>query len=725
MIGRGSCIGISFAWAVLITAATDVSGQNQKDSSVRPDQSVGFLVDSRPLSPPAAPGWPSARFGLTLDWSEHALVLEEIDNAALLAEDELEPKMPLRNGILVPVSLPLASDYVSAVEIAGVGHVFYTAVHSPTGKALRLEFNGVDLPDGAELWVYSPTRLDQFDGPYRGTGPFRTGQFWSTVIPGNTAVVEYFVPAESSGTGDWLISQVAHLYRAIDEWVDAIETEGPCHNDVMCFPDWHPLHNATLRLTIVDGGTYLCSGTLLNSAANDFTPYLLTANHCVGSDAAAGTVVAYFFYQTVSCNGSNEAYKSLSTNGDMLVTDGNTDITLMMINRALPAGCTWAGWTSETVPLGTNVTCISHPDGARKKITFGTTITHPWGDTTNFFGVSWYSGTIEGGSSGSGLWKDSNQLLIGVASHSAVPIDCSNPDGPSGYGKFRRLWQVNSTFANLVNAGTDDALEPNDDCASARQLNNGDSYTGLIVKGVDEDWFRIRLNPCEKLSATLNHNNAWGDIDMELFDTCGGPVVWQRYGDNDSKVLVWTTTFDSPHDFYLRLFLTNDTRNEYDLSLAISSVGNPPTIQQHPASQVVNEGDPATFTVVATNAVTYSWRRNGTPLANGGRISGADTATLSINPTLASDAGSYDVVVTSSCASVTSNPATLTVNSSSCNPCDTNCDGSVNGADISGFVDALAGGTPGNCSPCNSDTNADGTINGQDIQGFINCLKTP
>lgn len=60
-----------------------------------------------------------------------------------------------------------------------------------------------------------------------------------------------------------------------------------------------------------------------------------------------------------------------------------------------------------------------------------------------------------------------------------------------------------------------------------------------------------------------------------------------------------------------------------------------------------------------------------------------------------------------------------------CQPCDTNCDGSVNGADISGFVDALAGGTPGNCSPCNSDTNADGTINGQDIQGFINCLKTP
>ncbi len=721
MTGRPTSVSRSLVLMGSLAAATAAFAQTQLDPARRPDQAVGYLVDSRPLAPPPAPGWPSARYGLELDWSANALLLEEIDNAALLAEDEIEQKLPLRNGILVPVTLAMEGPHVSVAEVPGVGHVFYAAVHSPTGKALRLEFNGVEMPGGAELWVYSPTRLDQFDGPYRGEGPFGTGQFWSTVIPGDTAVVEYFVPADAPKTGGWLISQVAHLYRAIDEWVDAIETEGPCHNDVMCFPDWHPLHNATVRLTIVDGGTFLCSGTLLNSAANDFTPYLLTANHCVGSDAAAGTVTAYFFYQTVSCNGSNEAYKSLATNGDLLVTDGNTDITLMMINRALPEGCTWAGWTSETVPLGTEVTCISHPDGARKKITLGNTITHPWGDTTNFFGISWYSGTIEGGSSGSGLWKDSNQLLIGVASHSSVPIDCSNADGPSGYGKFRRLWQVNSTFANLVAAGTDDALEPNDDCASARVLNHGDNYTDLVVKGVDEDWYRITLDPCEELSATLTHNNNWGDIDMELFDTCGGPVIWQRYGDNDSKVLVWATTFDAPHEFYLRLFLTNDTRNEYDLSLSIASVGSPPSIQQHPASLVVDEGDPASFTVVASNAVSYSWRKNGAPLADDGRISGATTATLSIDPTIASDAGSYDVVVSSTCASVTSNPATLTVNTSACNPCDTNCDGSVNGQDITGFIAAL-GGNPSGCSPCNSDANGDGSVNGQDIDAFINCL---
>lgn len=59
---------------------------------------------------------------------------------------------------------------------------------------------------------------------------------------------------------------------------------------------------------------------------------------------------------------------------------------------------------------------------------------------------------------------------------------------------------------------------------------------------------------------------------------------------------------------------------------------------------------------------------------------------------------------------------------SACNPCDTNCDGSVNGQDIQGFVAAL-NGNPSPCSPCNSDANGDGSVNGFDIVAFVNCLN--
>lgn len=54
-------------------------------------------------------------------------------------------------------------------------------------------------------------------------------------------------------------------------------------------------------------------------------------------------------------------------------------------------------------------------------------------------------------------------------------------------------------------------------------------------------------------------------------------------------------------------------------------------------------------------------------------------------------------------------------------PCDTNCDGSLNGFDIAGFADALHGAGSA-CSPCNSDANGDGSVNGFDIGPFVECL---
>ncbi|MCG3126572.1 MAG: hypothetical protein CHACPFDD_01419 [Phycisphaerae bacterium] len=56
-----------------------------------------------------------------------------------------------------------------------------------------------------------------------------------------------------------------------------------------------------------------------------------------------------------------------------------------------------------------------------------------------------------------------------------------------------------------------------------------------------------------------------------------------------------------------------------------------------------------------------------------------------------------------------------------CVPCDTNCDGSINGFDVDTFVALLAGsGTP--CQPCAGDVNGDGSVNGFDIDEFVAAL---
>jgi hypothetical protein len=89
--------------------------------------------------------------------------------------------------------------------------------------------------------------------------------------------------------------------------------------------------------------------------------------------------------------------------------------------------------------------------------------------------------------------------------------------------------------------------------------------------------------------------------------------------------------------------------------------GPKPYLSQQPASQSVVAGQNAGFAVTASSVATISfhWRRNGTPLTDGGTVSGSATAALVINAADATNTGSYDCVVSNSCGEVVSHTATL------------------------------------------------------------------
>lgn len=88
-----------------------------------------------------------------------------------------------------------------------------------------------------------------------------------------------------------------------------------------------------------------------------------------------------------------------------------------------------------------------------------------------------------------------------------------------------------------------------------------------------------------------------------------------------------------------------------------------PTIVQQPVSLSKYPTETAQFTVLAqgNQPLFYRWRKGGLPLTDGGNLSGATTASLSISNIVPADAGSYDVVITNAIGSVTSLVATLTV----------------------------------------------------------------
>ncbi|MEP6662832.1 MAG: immunoglobulin domain-containing protein, partial [Verrucomicrobiota bacterium] len=109
--------------------------------------------------------------------------------------------------------------------------------------------------------------------------------------------------------------------------------------------------------------------------------------------------------------------------------------------------------------------------------------------------------------------------------------------------------------------------------------------------------------------------------------------------------------------------VTNAAGTATSLPATLMVVSTFPNVVSQPASRTNNAGTIATFSVSATGLapLNYQWLKNGSPLSDGGNISGATSTSLTIANVLGVDAGTYSVVVTNSVGSTNSLNATLTV----------------------------------------------------------------
>ena len=80
-----------------------------------------------------------------------------------------------------------------------------------------------------------------------------------------------------------------------------------------------------------------------------------------------------------------------------------------------------------------------------------------------------------------------------------------------------------------------------------------------------------------------------------------------------------------------------------------------PVISTQPVSQTACSGSSVTFSVNASNATGYQWRKNGS------NISGANGSSYTINPVTTGDAANYSVVAIGNCSNTISNNASLVV----------------------------------------------------------------
>lgn len=367
-------------------------------------------------------------------------------------------------------------------EAIGSRRVWRTSIHSPGARSLRVHFSDFNAGAG-RVWVHNGSaEQPEIGGPYTGLGWTGDGDFWSDIISGDTIVIEYEA-ASADQRAPFEVTEISHALSGIAQ--TEADPEGPrlaalsCHQDASCFPEWTDTGKSVARYVFEkDGGSYLCTGTLLNTRQSRSIPYFITADHCVDSDSVARTVQAFWFYQTSRCNGPAPATRDLPRSlGARYLAGGDLqqgDFTLMRLTD-VPSGVIFSGWSADAVDVGTTLTGIHHPAGDFRRLSQGRSAA----DSTlgsglardRFYSVQWAAGHTEGGSSGSGLFSAPGRLvgtLYGGLRTATGVTKCDLDPDYSFYGRFATAYPTLRDFLEDRDTTTN-----NPGSGSSTQLTSG------------------------------------------------------------------------------------------------------------------------------------------------------------------------------------------------------------------------------------------------------------
>ncbi|MES2885193.1 MAG: trypsin-like peptidase domain-containing protein [Pseudomonadota bacterium] len=403
--------------------------------------------------------WPVAQAAVPV------LEMPPVDVEAAVAADALK-KGPQPYRFAVPIAVRITpADQGLWSRVDGMA-VWQLALHSAQASSLNFGFKAYALPEGAKLTI-SALDGSQPQGPY-GSAHNRQGQLWTPIVRSDTALITLQVPFALREAVRLELAAVNHGFRGFGAKADSVSAKsGSCNIDVACSDGnaWRDEIRSVARFTI--GGALLCTGQLVNNTAANFTPYFLTANHCVTSGAEAPTTVFYWNYQTSRCGGPPDGSLDQTQSGALFRAgsfDAATvasDFTLLELLARPPAAFKvyYAGWDRrDLAPIG--VTGIHHPNGDEKRISMdlNQTFIAAYGEQpdspqsaltpTHILVQSWDRGVTEGGSSGSGIWNSERRLVGQLSGGSS---SCDAPQAPDWYGRmFSNFSNVPAPLTSLA-----------------------------------------------------------------------------------------------------------------------------------------------------------------------------------------------------------------------------------------------------------------------------------
>jgi lysyl endopeptidase len=368
---------------------------------------------------------------------ESAKGLARAIEVKLTAEEKTEAQARvvdgrLRVGIEKPVGV--AFKLGPAVKFGDVSaasdrtFVWSGRVSAPGATAMRIHLAPFDLPESAELYIYSAD--GQAFGPYMGRGPIDSGELWTNTIFGEEVRLQLRVAADDAAHTRVVIAGVGYLGAGLP-----MAGSNLCADNAACV--WNAAcsgvnaavtnaRDAVASILFASGGFYyICTGGLVaDSDGLSVVPYFLTANHCISTSGEASSLETYFDYESGSCTTQNctQPYNSTGeTVGSQIVAANKSgDYTLLRLSSTprTPDGVAiYLGWTATAVANsnGTNLYRISHPQGSPQAYSEHDVDTskptcRTWPRGSWIYSVD-IKGATEGGSSGSPVLNGAGQIV--------------------------------------------------------------------------------------------------------------------------------------------------------------------------------------------------------------------------------------------------------------------------------------------------------------------------
>lgn len=441
-------------------------------------------------------------------------VVAEPKRVAALVDYNLSGKLPMRAGferllarpLDVAVSPGVLGRRLPAAHAGGVlheapgGRIAWTArLDIAEAYGVRVQLSDARLPDSARVWVQADGDLVR--GPV-GAGHRTPAGIWTPTAFGETVHLRVDAPRavfEAGGDVAFRVERVGQIFQLDragallpephaaglklhgSEDLPACFVDGQCRDseDLSFIADYR--HAVATLLFEVRGFWYVCNGALI-SGADGPGPFLLTANHCINTEASANSLEAYWDHYSDTCGSDTDppdySTRESSVGATLLATLSQSDTTLLEITGTLPAGRYHLGWTTDELMHGTPVYRL-HNYAAHVQQYARELVDTGWSCgrlSTRYFFTEVVDGGVADKSSGSPTVIDeSGGQIVGQLSGLCGPYlddECDTVNNRPYNGALRPFYPLIHEFLDPANAETDVVTEPFN-----FSLAGGESYT--------------------------------------------------------------------------------------------------------------------------------------------------------------------------------------------------------------------------------------------------------